>query len=415
MRLLYFIAYYPPEIAASLYLFENIATDVAKNGTKVDIISPNPVRGVDKETRLLYKNNESLRKQVIEQNNLTIHRLNLPFTEEHGLILRAVRYIIVTLAMFFKGLMFKPDIIFLTSTPPIILAIVCGIIGKIKKVPVVYTLQDIFPDSIVNSGTLRNKKIIAFFEFLEKSSYNFVDHIVTISEDFRDILIKKGVDSKKITVIPNWVEEEKVVPIKKEENILFERYNLDKNKFYITYCGNVGLTQNLELLIDVAKETENLENIHFVIIGQGENKDTIIKYANKKQVNNVTFLPFQPYEDIAHVFSLADVGLIISKKNIGTNSFPSKTWSIMSAKRAVLTSFDEDSELCSIINKSSCGVCVPPDNKESLKNAILKLYENKEITKKYGQNGRKYILDHLTREKGTSSYVKVFEDIMKKK
>jgi glycosyltransferase involved in cell wall biosynthesis len=124
-----------------------------------------------------------------------------------------------------------------------------------------------------------------------------------------------------------------------------------------------------------------------------------------ENIRNVTMLPFQPYEKIGHVFSLGDCGLIISKKGIGQSSVPSKTWSVMSAERPVLASFDKGSELDDIVTGSNCGICVEANDPDALRTAILQLAENKAACAEMGKNGRRYIEENLTREIGTSKWV----------
>ena len=200
--------------------------------------------------------------------------------------------------------------------------------------------------------------------------------------------------------------------VKREDNILFDRYGLDRNKFYVTYCGNIGLTQNMDMLMDVAKELETEKDIHFVLIGNGAYKEELERIISKRDIKNVTLLPFQPYEEISHVFSLGNVGLVISKPGVGENSVPSKTWSIMSASRPVLASFDEN-ELKEIIEKYHCGCFTAAGDKESFKKAILSLYGDKEQCSQLGMNGRKFVMDNLTREIGTSKYVRVVQELVK--
>lgn len=206
-------------------------------------------------------------------------------------------------------------------------------------------------------------------------------------------------------------DECNVVAIDRENNKLVDRYNIDESKFYVSYCGNIGLTQNMDMLIDVAEDLKNKNDIVFLIIGDGAYKHELEKLIIDKRLNNVNILPFQPYEDIAHVFSLGDIGLIISKANVGQNSVPSKTWSIMSAERAVLASFDTYSELSRIIESTSCGICVPAEDKTALKDAILKLYDNKIIRHAMGKNGREFILNNLTRKVGTSKIIDIINKI----
>ena len=126
----------------------------------------------------------------------------------------------------------------------------------------------------------------------------------------------------------------------------------------------------------------------------------------------MTLVPFQAYEEISHVFSLGDVGLVISKPGVGENSVPSKTWSILSASRPVLANFDEN-ELKEIIDKHNCGIFTKAGDKEEFKQAILFLYHNRNLCTKMGRNGRDFILKNLTRAVGTQKYVDVIRSVGK--
>jgi glycosyltransferase involved in cell wall biosynthesis len=149
-----------------------------------------------------------------------------------------------------------------------------------------------------------------------------------------------------------------------------------------------------------------------VLIGEGAYKVKVQEIIKEKQIKNVTLLPFQPYEDISHVFSLGDVGLVISKPGVGENSVPSKTWSILSASRPVLANFDEN-ELKTIVNENQCGIFTKAGDKEAFKQAILELYRDKERCPQLGRNGRKFIMENLTRAVGTQKYVDVIKSFEK--
>ena len=123
-------------------------------------------------------------------------------------------------------------------------------------------------------------------------------------------------------------------------------------------------------------------------------------------------LPFQDYEDISHVFSLGDVGLVISKPGVGANSVPSKTWSIMSASRPVLANFDEN-EMKSILEENNCGIFTKAGDKEAFMSAILKLYSDRKAAAEMGRNGRAFVMANLTREVGTQKYVEVIKSVVK--
>ena len=209
------------------------------------------------------------------------------------------------------------------------------------------------------------------------------------------------------------MDQNSVKDIPRSENKLFATYGLDPSKFYVTYNGNIGLTQNMDMLLEVAKSLEANENIHFVLVGNGAYLEQVKQIVADRNISNVHLLPFQPYEDISHVFSLGDVSLVISKPGVGANSVPSKTWSIMSASRPVLANFDEN-ELKTIIEENNCGIFTKAGDKVAFTDAILKLYNDRNLCKEYGRNGRQFVMENLTRETGTKKYVDVIKSFEKK-
>ena len=217
--------------------------------------------------------------------------------------------------------------------------------------------------------------------------------------------------SEKIIVVPNWADENGVHPIDRKDNYLVKKYNLDLDKFYIVYCGNIGYTQNMDLLLDVAKKLYGEStDVVFIIIGDGVDRDRIEQRIINEKINNVIMLPFQPYEYIAHVFSLGDVGLIISKQGVGNNSVPSKTWSIMAAGKPILASFDKESELCELIKNANCGKSVEANSIDQLLNAIHELRDCD--IKKLGENGFHYVKTFQNKNSCVQMYVKTLSDLL---
>ena len=336
------------------------------------------------------------------------------FAEGRNPFLRALRYVFCWIKQLNRGLLVKNiDCIYLASTPPI-QGVLGGVLKKCKHIPFVYNLQDIFPDSLVGTGLAHKDGLLwKIGRAIEDYTYRNADKIIVISEDFKRNIMEKGVPEEKIVVIYNWVEEDAVIDIPREENKLFDRYGLDRRKFYITYSGNIGLTQNMDMLLEVMQELQTeAPDIHLVLIGEGAYKKQVEVIVAAKNLSNVTMLPFQLYEDISYVFSLGNAGLVISKPGVGANSVPSKTWSIMSASRPVLANFDEN-ELKDIIANHHCGIFTKAGDKDAFKASILELYHHPELCKEYGSNGRQFVMDNLTKEVGTQKYVDVIKSFEK--
>ena len=412
MKILYLPAYFTPETAASAYLNENRNQAFVNAGFEILLYVPTPCRGISREVRREFCRKEH-RCEKIYNGKMTVHRFSM-YAEGKNPILRALRYVFCWCAQFWKGLRAKDiHLIYLASTPPI-QGVLGGLLKKIKKVPFVYNLQDIFPDSLAGTGLGKKGGLLwKIGRVIENFTYRNADKIIVISEDFKRNIMAKGVPEEKIVVVYNWVDEEAVKHVPREENKLFDMYGLDRKKFYITYSGNIGLTQNMDMLLEVAKELETEEpDIQFVLIGEGAYKKRVQEIIAEKSIGNVALLPFQPYEDISHVFSLGDAGLVISKPGVGENSVPSKTWSILSASRPVLANFDEN-ELKSIVAENQCGIFTKAGDKEAFKQAILDLYHDREHCEQLGRNGREFILKNLTRAVGTQKYVDVIKSFEK--
>lgn len=413
MRVLFLPAYFKPEKAASDYLWDNLYEAFSENDIVLETYAPSPCRGVPEEIRKEYR----CKDEVLYDGHLVVKRFSL-YAEGKNPILRALRYVVCWFKQIRRGLSAKNcECVFLASTPPI-QGMIGAFIKKYRKIPFIFNLQDIFPDSLVNNG-LANKGGLLWKigRVIENFTYKHADKIIVISEDFKKNIMAKGVPEDKIVVVYNWVDQNAVVDVKREENKLFDKYGLDKEKFYVAYSGNIGLSQNMEMLLSVAEEfllrqaqEPKLADIHFVLVGEGAALENVKRTVAEKKLENVHLLPFQPYEDISHVFSLGDVSLVISKPGTGAASVPSKTWSIMSASRPVLANFDEN-ELKSIVEQNECGIFTKAGDKEAFKEAILKLYNDRDLCKEYGKNGRKFVMENLTREIGTSKYVQVIKDV----
>lgn len=414
MKILKLSPYTFPEKIASSHISADLSEAYKRAEIRVENYTPTPCRGIDEQTREKYK---KIKYEEVDDGYTVIHRFSM-FKEGKNPVFRAFRYVLVNIIQYIKGTKAKDiDLVYSASTPPT-QGLLCALVAKKlskkykKKVPFVYNLQDIFPDSLVHTGLTKKGSLLwKIGRKIENFTYKNAEKIIVISEGFKKNIMEKGVPEEKIIIIPNWVDENEVTFVERKDNTLFDKYGLDREKFYVCYSGNLGHTQNLNLLVDAAASLKDNEDIGFVIIGEGAEKEKLEQRVNEENLTNVTMLPFQDYKDISLVFSLGDVGLLISKKGVGSNSVPSKTWSIMSASRPVLASFDKGGDVDDILSSTNSGICVEADDKDALVNEILNLYSNKELLSVMGANARNYVTTEITKEKCTGMYVKVLKDI----
>lgn len=411
MKALIPFAYYYPETCAGISVVDDMMRRLAAEGNVCVIYVPTPTRNVK-------SGSEWCRDEYLCGGRIHIHRFKM-FEEGRNPVMRAVRYVLCECYYLHRMLWDDYDVAFIDSTPPI-QGLKNPLIKLIRRKPVVYNAQDIFPDSLVGASLVQKGGLLwKIGRLVEVITYKYADKIIVISEDFKNNLIAKGVPEEKVVVVYNWVNQNAVSSVDRAENKLIKAYGIDPKKFHIEYAGNIGLTQNMDMLLEVMKELKQSNpEIGLILVGEGVYKKHVEEIVARDELTNVTMLPFQPYEDISHVFSLGDVGLVISKPGVGANSVPSKTWSIMSASRPVLASFDPN-ELKDIlegthpfsVDGGRCGIFTEAGDKEAFKRAILEMYGNPDLCKEMGARGREYILKNLTKEVGTRKYVEVIKSV----
>lgn len=411
MKALIYSAYYEPEIAASLYLSTNLYEDIAKSGTIVSLYVPTPTRGVSDVDRKLYSTEKKIEYKYDDR--LIIKRVSIPREGKHA-IKRALRYMVLNLVFIIKSFSEKPDYIFVQSTPPTQGAM-AAIIKRIKKVPLVYNLQDIFPDSLVGAGmTQKGSLIYKVGRLIENFTYKNCDRIIVISEDMKANIVSKGVPESKIDVVRNWVDVEKVHPIKKEDNYLFNKFQIKKNNFNVVYAGNLGYAQNIEVILRAAQILQKFSSIQFIIFGKGNQEDEYKRIAKKLALSNVKFFPIQPYSEVSYVYSLADVSIVPCKRGFGGSAMPSKIWSILATGTPIIASFDAGTELEKFVKNYELGEFVEADNSEELASAILKMYRAPDKLRVFSKNAVSYVEKNASRENATKSYMDIISDVVKK-
>jgi len=392
---------YKPEHSAGNHLASDLADDLIKIGHEVIVIVPSV-----------------LKKTIdIPDYGYQVKRVKSIFRKKNT-ISRILWYLSTSIKMFFKLIFMKNlDLIFTHSMPPTI-GFLSVIAGKVKKVPVVYWEQDIVSESIISTKITKNRVLTRLYYkislLIERNTLKRCTHIITISEKFKNYHLNKGFDEKKITVIHNWIDTNIVYPIDRVDNFLFEKFNLNRDIFYVTYCGNMGVPQNLEIMIDAAEKLISIENIHFIIIGNGSREEEIMKYIKTKKINNFSVFPLQPLENSKEVYSIGDIGLVIAKSGTSNNGFPSKTWSILAAGQSIITCFDLDSELSIYIQESKSGISIEPDSSEELKNAILEIYNDRDKLDLYRKNAREFVQNFFSRKMMTNKLIAILEKYKKR-
>lgn len=407
MNILRLNAYFSPEITASNHLVDDLFSEFSKNNINCICHTPQPTRGVSREEHIYYKKYEELYDGYVK-----VIRFPM-FRENKNPLLRAFRYLLCAVIQYYKGINTKNiDIVFSSSTPPIqgmISAMVAKKLSKKykKKIPFVYNLQDIFPDSLINSKIIKKRGIIwKIGRKIEDYTYLNADKIIVISNTMKNNILKKGVEKEKIVVISNWIDIDNVYPIPKENNFLYKKLNLNDDDFHIVYAGNFGAAQGAEIILKVAEKLEKIEKIKFLIFGGGPYFEKV-KFEAKK-LKNVIVNDLLPKKYVSNVYSLGNVALITCKPGTGNAGLPSKTWSIMACNIPIIASFDINSELDDIIKISGAGKCVSAGNIDALNMAIKEFYYCWKNNTLKTINTREYVKKNVSKPICVKKYIDIF-------
>lgn len=244
------------------------------------------------------------------------------------------------------------------------------------KKPIVYNVQDIWPVNAMMVGILRKSSLsYKLFSWLQKYAYNKADIVVTISEDMRDTLIREGVASRKIEVVHNWSYSDEAPFELMSQNQFIKRNNVDMSIFNVVYAGNIGVFQNVDIVIKAAELLSDHADIRFHIIGEGARKAQLEDYVKTHRLSNVVFYPMQPSEIALDIYQMASVNIIPLAGGVIYTALPSKTAICLASGRPLIACVDIESRFAKMI--SNCDQCAvaPPNDPEKLAELIYQFYQ----------------------------------------
>lgn len=303
----------------------------------------------------------------------------------------------------------QADVLLVTS-PPLFIGPSGWLLSRWYRCPWVLDIRDIWPDVVVNIGAFKRESLfVKSLDRLARFLYRRADHIVHVTENQRPTLRQAGVPEEKLFFVPNGMDFD-LLENAPEINWR-EKLNL-QNKFIVVYAGLIGVVHGVDIVVDTAMILQNDPDIHFLIVGDGVEKPKIVSATEQANLTNITFLDRQPREFIPSILASSDVAW----NPIGTEHLvdvrPYKLLEAWGCNKPVLVS--ASGETAALVGKTGGGVAVPPNRPEELAEAILKLKENSEQLKIFGDNGYRYVKEHLDRQKIARTMEEILEALAQK-
>lgn len=305
------------------------------------------------------------------------------------------------------------DAVFVQSCPTAVFSII--LIRLFLKKPILYSIQDVWPGSAVNSGVLSVKWIAKMFYFIQKAAYKMSDVLTVISEDMKQKLVEQNVPAEKIVKIVNWFNDRAVHEVDWENNQFVKKYKIEKDKFYVQYAGTMGYVFDFKMVLDVAERLKKYNDIVFHMIGNGSQKADFMKETEMRNLNNIVFYPLQSQNLVSHVYSSCSICLIPLKKGIIGNSVPSKAGLLMACNRVIVNSVDEDSDWYRMFHEREIGIAVSNDYPNGVARAILDLYKNKDKRERLAKRGYNFGQKYFSRSLNTKKFIGLFEMIIEER
>ncbi|MFI5178477.1 MAG: glycosyltransferase family 4 protein [Vicinamibacterales bacterium] len=402
MHVCFFNRSYWPDQAATGQLLTELGEDlVARHGCAVTVVA-GPALHAGRETARA--SGWPVRRD--EHNGVAILRANGTRFRPGRFAGRVANYLSyfasAMLASFRVG---RPDIVVSLTDPPII-GLAALWTARRTGARFVFLCEDIFPEVASLLEDFHNPAVNRWLDRINRYLLREADAVVALGDRMRARLVdEKGADPARVHVIHNWADCQAIVPGAKDN--AFARAHGLVDRFVLMHSGNVGLSQNLDVLLDAADRLRSRERVVIVIVGEGARRAALEREAERRGLANIRFLPYQPKAALHESFASADAFLVSLKPGIEGYIVPSKLYSILAAGRPYIAAVDPSAEAAVIARDHQCGVLAAPGDAADLARAIAALCDDPEATRVMGANARRAAL-RFDRQVAVQAYYELF-------
>jgi glycosyltransferase involved in cell wall biosynthesis len=380
-----------------------IASNLAAKGNSISIITSPISYLTGQEKREVSTKN----KQITDK--IKIYRTYAYPALHKSFILRTLNFISFMLSSFIKGLQLrKVDLVWGTS-PPIFQAVSAWLLARLKRVPFLLEVRDLWPSFAIEVGVLKNPILISLSLWLEKFLYRHANLVVVNSPGFIEHVRNKG--ARKVVMIPNGSDIHLFDTA--DDGSAFRAKNNLQGKFLVTYAGAHGISNDLGVVLETAKILSNQLSIHFLLIGDGKEKPSLIESAKKLALTNVTFADPVAKNQMAVVLAASDACLAILKPlELYKTTYPNKVFDYMAAGKPVLLAID--GVVRQVIEDAGCGLFIRPGDAQDMSEKVLWLSKHLDVRKKMGIAGKRLILTKFDRARLSEQFIEVLQELMNK-
>lgn len=391
--------YFPPDFASTGQLIEELTNNLGNENFNVKVLTGMPA----------YNFNQKFAQPLEKRKQTTIVRSKLSRIIPKNLKGKIFNSILFCLRVLTHLLFLnKKNNLIIYTTEPAYLPVFAWLYHKIKRIPYIILIYDIFPE-ILNELELMGKDniIIKIWKKLNKLSFDSSKEIIVLSSAMKNKIHNNYfIPKKKINDIPSWSDEKSIYYHPKSKNNFLKKHKLE-NHFIVLYSGNQGRCHDLNTLLNAAKILKNKKDILFLFVGDGFQNKSLKKDCFNNNVENCMFLPFQEKKDLPLILSSASIGVVTLSKKISGLLVPSKLYGHLACGTPIAAVSGKDSYIKKLIEENNCGKWFENGNYEDLAEWILKVYQSKEISKKLGKSSLDLFLKEFTLDIVSKKYLKI--------
>jgi len=352
-------------------------------------------------------------EEVSATSNVKVIRSHVSESYNASFLGRLWGYFSFVFSSIFAGLLYargKFDVIIVTS-PPLFVGITAYILSVIKRIPFVFEVRDLWPESAIDTGVLKNNFIIKLAYWFESFTYRKAKLINVLTPAFRDALMSKGVPEEKIILIPNAGDFDLVESVCKDFDVKAFRqlHGIDESSFVITYVGAHGVANHLDQILDTATILRS-DNVVFWLIGDGMEKNRLKAKANEMNLSNVIFFDPVSKSEVFKYILASDMGAsVLRKADAFKTVYSNKTFDYMSCKKAIFMVIDGVSR--KLVEEAKSGIFVEPENPEDFAEKIRFYLKTPDQVQIQGNNGYHFAVNNFDRRILAKKYIDHIEHI----
>lgn len=405
MHIAYFCQYFVPEIAAPAARVSELARAWADAGHHVTVVTGLP--------------NHPTGRVPIEYQNIVFHREKMGLvhvwrnwlyaTPNDGFFKKTLSHLSFMCSTLFLSVpRLRNTDIFIVSSPTFFVVVTVCLAHWLWRKPYVFEVRDLWPGVFVDLGVVRNRTLIRGLEALEMFLYRRAAVVVVVTRAFRENLIRRGLAPEHVKVVTNGVDLTMFKPNAEGTKALRLAHELS-SKFVVLYIGAHGISHALSSILKAAAQFANDAEVRFVFVGDGAEKQRLVKEAEARNLTNVTFLPSQPRESVSAWYSSADVVLVpLRDVPVFETFIPSKMFEILACERPIIGSVRGEAR--AILEQSGAALLVEPEDADGIAAAIRTLRADPDRRKRLGQRGRNFVCANFDRAALAASYLSLLNE-----